>query len=112
MRLPEPRGPYPVGVTTFSHPVERTVFEPNAKLPNDEPALVMEEVLYNVYYPADVSDEAGGKFSMGVPWVLRYVLKISELAKGSSSEPLNLLVLRKGLWQTHSQDSPNSQVRS
>lgn len=71
MRLPTPAGPYTVGVTTLSHPVQREIFS-DAELPNGEPALVMEEVLYNVYYPADVSSKGPAAYS-GIHWLLRYV---------------------------------------
>jgi len=66
MTLPEPVGPFKVGMTTLSHPVPRQIFG-SSKLPSGEAALVMEEVLYNVYYPADTSKTIYAK----VPWLLR-----------------------------------------
>jgi hypothetical protein len=71
MTLLEPAGPFQVGMTTFSHSVPRQIFG-SSKLPNGEPALVMEEVLYNVYYPADTSTEGTSAYAK-VPWLIRYV---------------------------------------
>lgn len=70
MRLPEPAGPFAVGATTFSHPVQREVFS-ESKLSNGEHSLVMEEVLYNVYYPCEISRKDASAYA-SVPWLLRY----------------------------------------
>lgn len=71
MTLPAPAGPYAVGYTTLSHRVPRQTFG-GSKLPSGEHALVMDEVLYNVYYPADVPRDEGRKYA-GLPWVVRCV---------------------------------------
>ena len=69
MRLAPPTGPYAVGVSTFSHVVPFRTYG-KSKLPNGEHALVMEEILYNVYYPCRVPSRASPGI---VPWLVRCV---------------------------------------
>ncbi|KAF9514150.1 hypothetical protein BS47DRAFT_1485260 [Hydnum rufescens UP504] len=65
MLLPPPTGPYPVGLSTFSHVVPAKTYG-KSKLPNGQHALVMEEILYNVHYPCHVSQRRPAQF---VPWL-------------------------------------------
>lgn len=73
MTLPKPSGPYSVGWTTFSRSVPKQRFGSSKIVryvkAGAEPALVMEEVMYNVYYPADTSTK--GKRYEQLPWCLR-----------------------------------------
>ncbi len=75
---------YPVGSTTFATPVQPSVTFGNATL-NDQPALVLDEVAFTAYYPADVT--AGP--SKGVDWLLR---PLNENLKG--------IVMFAGGWIT------------
>lgn len=72
--LPAYRGRYKVGISSFAAAVPRTVFG-GAHLPNGGgPALILEEVAFNVYYPADVSKET----PPGVPWLPMFVNRMLE----------------------------------
>lgn len=65
--LPAVRLKHEVGLTTFSAPVQPQTFG-TAKLPGGEPAVHLEEVLFNVFYPCD--EVAPDKTSF-VPWLTR-----------------------------------------
>lgn len=73
--LPAIQGRYAVGVTTFVTPVHnpRPIGSVKLKLGGStgngesKPALLLEEVAYTAYYPADVSP----KSKKGVDWFIR-----------------------------------------
>ncbi|KAK0429642.1 platelet-activating factor acetylhydrolase, isoform II-domain-containing protein [Armillaria borealis] len=60
--LPDCHDPYSVGATTFVTPVRPSRIYSSARLPNGQPALVLDEVAFTAYYPADMADK---------PWTLR-----------------------------------------
>ncbi|KAG8998878.1 hypothetical protein FRB93_013445 [Tulasnella sp. JGI-2019a] len=70
MRLPKPTGPHPIGQAAFAFRVSPKVFG-KSRCPDDsdEPAVKMEEVAFNLFYPAIV--DVKPKPSFGVPWVPR-----------------------------------------
>ncbi|KAF9520716.1 hypothetical protein BS47DRAFT_1374626 [Hydnum rufescens UP504] len=67
MRLAPPTGPYPVGLSTFSHAVPSKTYG-RSKVQSGEHALVMEEILYNVHYPCRMEP---GRSTGFVPWLVR-----------------------------------------
>lgn len=74
MRLPDYKGNFPVAVTTYTKPIRPTHVYGNARF-DGKPALKMEEIAYSVYYPT-VKEKA---HSRGIPWVLRYVKRMSNV---------------------------------
>ncbi|EKM59854.1 uncharacterized protein PHACADRAFT_192245 [Phanerochaete carnosa HHB-10118-sp] len=85
--LPEVRGKYSVGATTFAIPITaygdasrvigRARLKPNISGVPDTPALKLEEVVFTAYYPADM--QAVKRARKGVYWVPR---PVSETLKG------------------------------
>lgn len=75
--LPSIHGRFPVGVTTFATPVRPTRIIGSAKLKNPrnsrqestDHALLLEEVAFTAYYPADISSNP----PKGVDWLFRFV---------------------------------------
>jgi platelet-activating factor acetylhydrolase len=79
--LPAIQGRYAVGVTTFVTPVHPPRPIGSVKLRNgsgnsnkgeSKPALLLEEVAYTAYYPADVSV----KSKKGVDWFIRFAFSL------------------------------------
>ena len=60
------KGRFPVGLATFKLPVKPQTFS-NARTSNGELALKMEEIAFNVYYPA----KTDRKSRIGVDWTPR-----------------------------------------
>ena len=99
LSLPDFAGPYKVGATTFSLPLQSPSVIGSAKLRHGKeglrPALSLEEVAFTAFYPADISGSTGLKTSsMGLDWLIRCVV------------PHNVLVsvwpgYDTGLWQVH-----------
>jgi platelet-activating factor acetylhydrolase len=98
--LPEPNGPYAVGATTFIRSIPkdqqevigtacvRTAGSSHTTTSEDglRPALLLEEVAFTVYYPADVSKHSrsswlgsSGKHAKGMSWFLD---PVAETLKG------------------------------
>lgn len=73
MFLPNPGGRFPVGATTFKLAVPRCPLS-SAKVRSAssglKDALVLEEVAFTAYYPADVSLKGTPR---GLNWLLRFV---------------------------------------
>ncbi|KAJ7684003.1 platelet-activating factor acetylhydrolase, isoform II-domain-containing protein [Mycena rosella] len=68
--LRPPRGPFPVAALTFVAPVSPALTVGDATLAaTNIPALVLEELAFTVYYPADPSPRA----NKGLNWLLRPV---------------------------------------
>lgn len=74
MFLPNPGGRFPVGATTFKLPVPQHTVSgvkvrsgPSSELKH---ALVLEEVAFTAYYPADVPSRS---IPRGLNWLLRFV---------------------------------------
>ena len=65
--LPAVRLKYDVGLTTFSAPVQPQTFG-TAKLPGGGPAVHLEEVSFNVFYPCD---ESASRKTTFVHWLTR-----------------------------------------
>ncbi|KAK0473074.1 platelet-activating factor acetylhydrolase, isoform II-domain-containing protein [Armillaria novae-zelandiae] len=63
-------GPYPVGATTFVTPVRPSRIYGSARLPNGQPALVLDEVAFTVYYPANMADKSWTS-RIGIDWLNR-----------------------------------------
>ncbi|KAH8830425.1 platelet-activating factor acetylhydrolase, isoform II-domain-containing protein [Flagelloscypha sp. PMI_526] len=63
---------HPVGVITCSHRLDAPIFTGKSKLAKDKtkPALVLDEVSFDIYYPADVT---ASKARFGENWLLRPV---------------------------------------
>jgi hypothetical protein len=70
MRLPQYKGSFPVGVTTFTKPIRPAHVYSNARL-GGKPVLRMEEIAYALYYPTD-KEKA---HSYGVHWLPRCVMR-------------------------------------
>jgi len=66
-KLPTIRVKYDVGLTTFSARVRPQTFG-TARLPSGEPAVHLEEVSFNVFYPCDATAPQKASF---VPWLSR-----------------------------------------
>ena len=81
--LPGYRGAYDVGLTTFGLQVPRTVVGTGRVAVTGEPALVSEEVVFNVFYPASTSR----RDKKSVSWSLRLVT----MSSGRSTQ-LNCLL--------------------
>ena len=64
-------GRYPVGVTNFTHPVPTRRFGKATYKENGEPALVLSEVGFAIYYPTEVGLSV--KQYPYLDWVVRYV---------------------------------------
>lgn len=62
-----PVGQYPVGSTTFTSPVKPTVTFGSATYENGDPALVLDEIGYTAYYPANTTSQA----KKGIDWLMR-----------------------------------------
>lgn len=81
--LPTIQGRFPVGVTTFTTPVQPPRSVGSVKLKHfrhtrqdyPEHALLLEEVAFTAYYPAEVNASSKN----GVPWFIRYLKAASEL---------------------------------
>jgi platelet-activating factor acetylhydrolase len=76
LSFPDIPGPYMVGATTFSLPLQSSSLIGSAKL-NDKdglrPALMLEEVAFTAFYPADLSGNTGPKqANKGIHWFMRY----------------------------------------
>lgn len=69
MRLPKPSGPHPIGYAAFAFPVTPRVFGKSRCPDTNEPAVKMEEVAFNLFYPALI--DVKPRPSFGVPWVPR-----------------------------------------
>ncbi|KAJ6515713.1 hypothetical protein C8R45DRAFT_957403 [Mycena sanguinolenta] len=68
--LRPPRGPFPVGAVTLVAPVTPAIPIGTAKLPaTNAPALVLDEVAFTAYYPADL--DRNSKRRKGVNWLVR-----------------------------------------
>ncbi|KAJ7498747.1 platelet-activating factor acetylhydrolase, isoform II-domain-containing protein [Mycena latifolia] len=68
--LPRPHGPFPVGALTFLAPVRPPLTVGTAVLAaTNAPALVLEELAFTAYYPADPSPRA----RKGLGWLIRPV---------------------------------------
>ena len=80
--LPATQGRFPVGVTTFTTPVQppRAVGSVKLKDPRHtrqdclEHALLLEEVVFTAYYPAEIDALSKN----GLPWFIRYLRAPSE----------------------------------
>ena len=74
MFLPNPRGRFPVGATTFKLAVSRcplsSVKVRSGTSSELKHALVLEEVAFTAYYPADVPLKSTPR---GLGWLLRFV---------------------------------------
>lgn len=74
MFLPNPGGRFPVGATTFKLSVPRcTLGSAKVRAVSSElkHALVLEEVAFTAYYPADVPPKSTPR--EGLRWLLRFV---------------------------------------
>lgn len=74
MFLPDAGGRFPVGATTFKLAVPRRLVS-NTKVRSEissdlKHALVLEEVAFTAYYPADVPPKSTPR---GLSWLLRFV---------------------------------------
>ncbi|KAK0206350.1 platelet-activating factor acetylhydrolase, isoform II-domain-containing protein [Desarmillaria ectypa] len=61
---------YSVGATTFVTPVRPSRIYGSARLPNGQPALVLDEVVFTAYYPANRADKSW-KSRRGIDWLNR-----------------------------------------
>ncbi|KAK0498588.1 platelet-activating factor acetylhydrolase, isoform II-domain-containing protein [Armillaria luteobubalina] len=68
--LPDCHDVYPVGATTFVTPARPSRTYGSAKLANGQPALVLHEVAFTAYYPADIADKSW-KSKRGINWLNR-----------------------------------------
>ncbi|PBK76340.1 hypothetical protein ARMSODRAFT_874734 [Armillaria solidipes] len=68
--LPDCHDPYSVGATTFVTPVRRSRMYGSARLPNGQPALVLDEVAFTAYYPANMADKSW-TLRLGIDWLNR-----------------------------------------
>ncbi|KAK0224629.1 platelet-activating factor acetylhydrolase, isoform II-domain-containing protein [Armillaria nabsnona] len=68
--LPDCHNPYSVGATTFVTPVRPSRIYGSARLPNGQPALVLDEVAFTAYYPADMADKSW-TLGLGIDWLNR-----------------------------------------
>lgn len=75
--FPDISGRYPVGATTFTHPVCPAFNVGSAKRKSinltSEPALRLEEIAFTAYYPSRTCDldagKSSGKFRKGLDWL-------------------------------------------
>lgn len=67
LTLPAVRLKHNVGLATFSAPVQPRTFG-TARLPSGAPAVHLEEVAFNVFYPCDAS---APQTTSSVPWLSR-----------------------------------------
>lgn len=79
--LPEIRGPYTVGASTFAIPIHAPQIIGSAKFKDSKkrppgPALLLDEVVFTVYYPADTSDTS---CTRRMNWMIRYDCLILKL---------------------------------
>jgi platelet-activating factor acetylhydrolase len=80
LSLPNITGHYEVGATTFALPLRSPEVIGSAKLRvpgTDElrPALLLEEVAFTAFYPAETSgSDSFSKLRRGVDWLVRYVI--------------------------------------
>lgn len=75
--LPEIKGPYEVGATTFyCKPSPLTIGTAKVRSPSGElvDLLRLDEVVYTAYYPADTGEAARRSAGKGVPWLQRHVV--------------------------------------
>lgn len=68
--LPDCHDPYSVGATTFVTPVRPSRIYGSARLPNGQPALVLDEVAFTAYYPADMANKSW-TLRLGIDWLNR-----------------------------------------
>ncbi len=68
--LPDCHDLYSVGATTFVTPVRPSRTYGSARFPNGQPALVLDEVAFTAYYPANRADKAW-KSKRGINWLNR-----------------------------------------
>ncbi|KAK0234052.1 platelet-activating factor acetylhydrolase, isoform II-domain-containing protein, partial [Armillaria fumosa] len=68
--LPGCHDPYSVGATTFVTPVRPSRIYGSARLPNEQPALVLDEVAFTAYYPANLADKSWTP-RLGIDWLNR-----------------------------------------
>ncbi|SJL01785.1 uncharacterized protein ARMOST_05108 [Armillaria ostoyae] len=68
--LPDCHDLYSVGATTFVTPVRPSRTYGSARLSNGQPALVLDEVAFTAYYPANRADKAW-KSKRGINWLNR-----------------------------------------
>ncbi|KAK0230986.1 platelet-activating factor acetylhydrolase, isoform II-domain-containing protein [Armillaria fumosa] len=68
--LPDCHDVYSVGATTFVTPARPSRTYGSAKLPNGQPALVLDEVAFTAYYPAHIADKSW-KSKRGINWLNR-----------------------------------------
>lgn len=94
--LPDIPGRYPVGATTFAVPLESPQAVGSAKLRHSsgntpyEPALLLEEVVFTVFYPADLqSPSADGTQPEQLRKTMDWVPKSVSAAFVSAGRSLN-----------------------
>ncbi|KAK0191153.1 platelet-activating factor acetylhydrolase, isoform II-domain-containing protein [Armillaria mellea] len=68
--LPDCHDLYSVGATTFVTPLKPSRTYGSARLPNGQPALVLDEVAFTAYYPANIADKSW-KSKRGINWLNR-----------------------------------------
>ena len=78
LSLPDIASPYKVGATTFSLPLRSPSVIGSAKLRDGmkelKPALLLEEIVFTAFYPADTSGRTvSHKLNKGLDWLVRSV---------------------------------------
>jgi len=68
--LPSVRIKYDVGLATFSVPVQARIFG-TAKHQDGTPALHLDQVTWNVFYPCDLTGATKHEYDP-VPWLTRW----------------------------------------
>ncbi|KAG7449029.1 uncharacterized protein BT62DRAFT_887202 [Guyanagaster necrorhizus] len=69
--LPDCHDLYPVGATTFVTPVRPSRTYGFAKLSNGQSALVLDEITFTAYYPANLTSGKWWKSKRGIDWLNR-----------------------------------------
>lgn len=67
--LPNTRGGFSVGATTFISPVRTGLVIGSGTLPGQsQPGFILDELAFTAYYPAEISSKVPRK---GVDWLIR-----------------------------------------